>query len=174
MNREQKQKLVARLLEEYDRAQAVMLVNPIGLTVEQATALREQLTEQQARMEVVKNTITRLAGQENDLGKFDELLSGPNALVFSYGDPVACAKALADYAKEHPKFSLKAGLLSGKLISDDEIKALARMPSRDELLAQFAGQMESIVAGLPRAMGAILRGMPNVIQAFISKQEAAA
>jgi len=174
LNREKKSALVEQFVEDLDQAKAVMLVNPIGLTVAQSVALREQLRDKESHMIVSKNTLFRRAGENNDLGLLEEHFKGPNALVFASGDPVACAKVLVDYAKDNPKLEIKAGLLSGKVVDAAGITDLARLPSREVLLAQMAATFQAPITGLARAMDSLLRGLPNAMQALISKKEAEA
>lgn len=153
---EQKKKVVADLVESIKSAQAGVLVDYRGITVEQDTKLRKQLREAGVEYKVVKNTLTRFAANELGFQELDEQLNGPTALAISDTDPVAPAKIISDFAKEAETISIKAGFLDGKVISLDEIKQLASTPSRDVLIAKIMGSLNAPVSKLVRTLQALV------------------
>lgn len=153
---EQKKKVVADLIESIKAAQAGVLVDYRGITVEQDTKLRKQLREAGVEYKVVKNTLTRFAANELGFQELDEQLNGPTALAISDTDPVAPAKIISDFAKEAETISIKAGFLDGKVISLDEIKQLASTPSRDVLIAKIMGSLNAPVSKLVRTLQALV------------------
>lgn len=153
---EQKKKVVADLVESIKAAQAGVLVDYRGITVEQDTKLRKQLREAGVEYKVVKNTLTRFAANELGFQELDEQLNGPTALAISDTDPVAPAKIISDFAKEAETISIKAGFLDGKVISLDEIKQLASTPSRDVLIAKIMGSLNAPVSKLVRTLQALV------------------
>ena len=153
---EQKKKVVADLVESIKAAQAGVLVDYRGITVEQDTQLRKQLREAGVEYKVVKNTLTRFAANELGFQELDEQLNGPTALAISDTDPVAPAKIISDFAKEAETISIKAGFLDGKVISLDEIKQLASTPSRDVLIAKIMGSLNAPVSKLVRTLQALV------------------
>ena len=153
---EQKKQVVAELVEKLKSAQAGVLVDYRGLTVEEDTNLRRKLREAGVEYKVVKNTLTRFAANEVGLTGMDNELNGPTALAISVDDPVAPAKVIADFAKENECLKIKAGFLDGAVISLDEINKLAKTPSRDTLIAQIMGSLNAPVSNLVRTLQALV------------------
>ncbi|MDY3304568.1 MAG: 50S ribosomal protein L10 [Clostridia bacterium] len=153
---EKKKKVVVDLVESIKAAQAGVLVDYRGITVEQDTKLRKQLREAGVEYKVVKNTLTRFAANELGFQELDEQLNGPTALAISDTDPVAPAKIISDFAKEAETISIKAGFLDGKVISLEEIKQLASTPSRDVLIAKIMGSLNAPVSKLVRTLQALV------------------
>ena len=153
---EQKKAAVAELVEKLKAAQAGVIVDYRGLTVEEDTKLRSKLREAGVEYKVVKNTLTRFAIKEIGYDEMDEALNGPSSLAISATDPVAPAKIISDFAKENENLTIKAGFLDGKVISLDEIKTLANTPSREVLIAKIMGSLNSPVSKLVRTLQALI------------------
>jgi len=153
---EQKKEIVAGLVETLKSAQAGVLVDYRGLTVEEDTNLRRKLREAGVEYKVVKNTLTRFAAKEVGLDGLDEQLNGPTSLAISKDDPVAPAKVIADFAKENECLKIKAGFLDGNVISLDEVKTLANTPSRDTLIAKIMGSLNAPISNLVRTLQALV------------------
>ncbi len=128
-----------------------------GLTVAQISALRRQLRSIGADYKVFKNTLVRRAIVGTDVESISEFLEGPTAIAFVDGDVSAVAKALRDFARESPKLIVKGGVVDGKPLSKGDLNALADLPSRDVMLAQFAGLLASPL----RTMAALLKAVPQ-------------
>jgi len=139
-----KKELVAELVEKIKKAQSVVFVDYQGIKVNEETSLRKQMRENGAEYLVAKNRLFKIALKESGVeDNFDEILEGTTAFAFGYNDPVAPAKAVFDLAKTKAKakqdvFKIKGGYLTGKKVSVQEVEALAKLPSRDELLGQIA------------------------------------
>ena len=146
--RPEKAAAVAELAESFRAASAAVLTEYRGLTVAQVTALRVALGAD-TTYAVVKNTLTKLAAAEAGLEGLADLLSGPTAVAFVRGDPVAAAKGLRDYARTNPALVVKGGVLEGKALSADEVRGLADLESREVLLARLAG---ALLASLSQAV----------------------
>lgn len=153
---EQKKQVVADLIEKLKNAQAGVIVDYRGLTVEEDTDLRRKLREAGVEYKVVKNTLTRFAANEVGLRGLDEFLNGPTSLAVSADDPVAPAKVIADFAKSNECLKIKSGFLDGNVISLDEINTLAKTPSRDTLIAQIMGSLNAPVSDLVRTLQALV------------------
>lgn len=153
---EQNKKVVADLVELLKSAQAGVLVDYRGITVEQDTQLRNKLREAGVEYKVVKNTLTRFAANEVGFQELDSSLHGPTALAISSTDPVAPAKVLSDFAKDVEAIEIKAGFLDGKVISLDEIKTLANTPSREVLIAKIMGSLNAPISKLVRTLQALV------------------
>ena len=153
---EQKKQVVAELIETLKSAQAGVLVDYRGITVEQDTKLRTKLREAGVEYKVVKNTLTRFAANEVGFQELDEQLNGPTALAVSTTDAVAPAKVISDFAKEVEALQIKAGFVDGKVISLDEVKQLADTPSREVLLAKIMGSLNAPISKLVRTLQALV------------------
>ncbi len=152
---QQKQQIVADLSEKLKTAAAGVFVDYCGLTVEEDTELRNKLREAGIEYTVVKNTLTKRAANEAGYTDFDEILNGPTALALSFDDVVAPARVLAEFAKTKDVFEIKAGFMEGRAMSLEEITALSQIPSKDTLYAMLAGGLNSVIAGLARAIDAV-------------------
>ena len=157
---EQKQKIVSDLAERMKNASSGIVVNYQGINVEDDTKLREELRKAGVRYEVVKNTLTSKACDIIGFEKIKESLSGMTALATSETDPVAPAKILAAYAKDHENFVLKAGFVDGEFLDEAGVKELADTPSKEVLIGRLMGSLQSSLYGFAYA-----------IQAIIDKQE---
>ena len=153
---ESKKQIVADMIEKLKTAQAGVLVDYCGLTVEEDTDLRNKLRAAGVEYKVVKNTLTRFAAKEVGFDELDAVLNGPTSLAVSYDDPVAPAKVIADFAKDNEKLEIKSGFLDGKVISLEEINQLAKTPSKDVLIAKIMGSLNSPISALTRTLQAIV------------------
>ena len=153
---EQKKQVVAELVETLKSAQAGVLVDYRGITVEQDTQLRTKLREAGVEYKVVKNTLTRFAAKEVGFDELDEQLNGPTALAISTTDAVAPAKVISDFAKTVEALQIKAGFVDGKVISLDEVKTLASTPSREVLIAKIMGSLNAPISKLVRTLQALV------------------
>jgi len=167
--------VVAEVKEKLENADGVVLTEYRGIDVPGMAELRSTLRPAGGEYKIYKNTLVKLAA--NELGiEIDELLTGPTALAFvgekadgSKGDPAAVAKALKEYAKTNDALVLKGGVLDGKALSVDEIKALADLPSREVLLAEFAGAMEHMLGDFAGLLDNKLQEFVGVMDALIEK-----
>lgn len=169
--RSEKEATVSQVVEKFNKSQAVILADYRGLNVQEVTELRKKLREAGVEYRVIKNTLTSRAAKEVNIEGLDEYLSGPTALAFGYHDPVAPAKILANFAKDHKKLELKAGILEGKIIGTKAVKALAELPSREALLGQIAGLLQSPMRGLVTVLSGPLRNLAYATEA-VRKQKA--
>src|SRR3954453_8309369 len=159
MNRDEKAAAIAEIAGEITESQAILAVDPTGLSVAQAAEIRSKLRDADARLRVIKNTLTIRAADEAGVESLKELLVGPTALTFVPGDAAAAAKAIADYAKATDLLPFKGGYMDGSPLSIDEIKAIAKLPSRDVLYGQLVGMIASPITGLARGLNALLSGV---------------
>lgn len=173
LNLSQKKELVKRLNQEFSEAAVAILVDHKGLDVENITRLRAEIRQQGAGMEVVKNTLLRRASEGTDAALLEEYYQGPNAIVISRDDPVAPAKVLVDFVKGNENLEIKAGTFNGQLIGVDEIRQLARMPSREELLGQLASTLNQVPTSFVRVLNEVPTSLVNVLDAIREKKEAA-
>lgn len=159
MNREQKAAAVEEIASSIKESQAVFAVDYRGLSVPQAGELRTRLRAADTRFAVVKNTLTERAADQAGAEALKELLEGPTALAFVKGDAAAAAKALSDYARETELLPFKGGFMDGAALSADDIKAIAKLPSRDVLYAQLVNIVAYPVSGLARTLNQLIGGL---------------
>ncbi len=152
---ELKQPIVQEISDNIKDAQCVVLVDYRGLTVEQDTQLRRQLREAGVTYKVYKNTLMNFAFKGTDFESMSSLLEGPNAIAISKDDATAPARLLAKFAKTADALELKAGVVEGTFYDADGIKAIAAVPSREELLSKFLGSIQSPITNLARVLNQI-------------------
>ncbi|MBS7298540.1 MAG: 50S ribosomal protein L10 [Eubacteriales bacterium] len=170
---EAKKAQVAELVESLKTATTGVLVDYRGLSVEEDTKLRNDLRAAGVKYFVVKNTLLRLAANQVGLEDLDSILHGPTALAIS-DDPVAPAKVIADFAKDNEKMEIKSGFMDGKVMTLDEIKALAKTPSKETLIAKMMGSLNSPISGLARLLSTIVDGGVEISDLIAKKAGEAA
>ncbi|AKP02364.1 MULTISPECIES: 50S ribosomal protein L10 [Companilactobacillus] len=141
----QKQAEVDEIAKQLTGAKSVIVVDYLGLTVEQATEMRAELREQNATMQVVKNTILRRAAEKAGVEGLEKFFVGPTAIAYSEEDPVGPAKIAAKFAKDVDAVEIKGGIIEGKAASLDEIQELATLPDRDGMLSMLVSVLQAPV-----------------------------
>lgn len=136
---EVKQQQVEQLAEKMKASNSVVIVDYLGLTVEEVTNLRVELLNNGCEFKVIKNNIIRRAAIEAGYKDLVDSLVGPNAVAFSNEDSVSAAKVVYEFAKNHPKLDLKVGIVDDEFMNEDAIQTIATIPSREALLTMFAG-----------------------------------
>jgi large subunit ribosomal protein L10 len=175
MRKEQKTQVVEELAAQVSDAQAIYAVDYRGISVPQAAELRASLREHDASFRVVKNTLTLRAADKAGVEALKELVSaGPTALTFVRGDAALAAKALDGFSRRANVLVVKGGILEGRILGADEVRQLARLPSRDVLTAQFAGVVASPLTGLVRGLGSMVAGLAVALAQVRDQKEAAA
>lgn len=159
MNREQKEQAVAEIADEIKESQAVFAVDYRGITVAQVADVRSKLRDTDATLRVVKNTLTERAADNAGAEHLKGLLTGPTALTFVRGDAAAAAKAISTFNKETELLEFKGGMMDGEALEIDQIKAIAKLPSRDVLYGQLVGLVAAPVGGLVRGLGSMVGGL---------------
>jgi large subunit ribosomal protein L10 len=170
---EQKQAMVAEVASKLSAAQAVIVAEYRGLDVARVTQLRAKARQSGLYLQVLKNTLARRAVKGTPFEKLTEKLVGP--LMYGIAqDPVAGAKVLSEFAKENEQFVIKAGAMPNSVMSVQDIKALATLPSRDELLAKLLGTMQAPMAKLVRTMNEVPGKFVRTLAAYRDSKEKAA
>lgn len=168
----EKQAIVAELTEKLSGAAGV-LVDYSGITVAADTEMRKAMRAAGVDYAVVKNTLTRFAAKNVGFDALDPHLNGTTALAVSATDPVAAARIINEYAsKKDSKIKIKAGFVSGKIINEAEVKALAELPSKEVLVAQVLGTMIAPISGLANVLNANIRGLAVALQAIADQKSA--
>lgn len=167
MVRPDKVATVDEVQQDLESSVATLLTNYRGLSVSELHQLRAELRKANAVYRVAKNTLTRLAANQAGMDGLDALLTGPTALVFCKEDPVAPAKALKAFAKDHPALEFKGGYLDGQVLSEEDARKLADLASREELIAQLAGLLYGALANFARLLQAPLSQQARLMQALV-------
>jgi large subunit ribosomal protein L10 len=172
-NRTVKEQVVSEVKQDIERAKCVIITDYRGLNVSQMTTLRRSLHAEKIKYVVVKNTLAKIAAHELGMEGLDTYLEGPTAIAYGFEDPVVPAKLVSKYAKDFDKLEIKGGLLEGKIIGLDQIKALADLPPREILLARVVGAFAAPMTGFAGAMQGVLRKFVCTLDAVREQKEAA-
>jgi large subunit ribosomal protein L10 len=173
MNVDQKQAVVDELATKLKSANSFYLTDFTGLSVKRITVLRARLRAAGVEYLVVKNTLAERALAGLDLPDIAEFFRGPTALAIGTADPVTPAKVLSDFAREHDnRPAIKAGIVDRRALSPDEVGRLAKLPPRDQLLAELAGALEAPMTQLVYVMQAKLTEMVGLLEALRAAREA--
>ncbi len=164
--------IVEEITEKLNNSVAVFVSEYRGLSVGQLANLRAPLREAGAEHKVYKNTLARIAATDAGYEGLNEYLLGPTALTFVTGDSVAAAKALLDQSRANPLLVIKGGMLGTSLMTADDVKALASLPSREELLARIAGAFQAPLVKTAGLLQALPRNFAYGLSALIEKQAA--
>jgi len=167
----EKVQAVADIREWLEGAEAVFFTEYRGLTVKAVQDLRRSLRESGADYKVVKMTLAKLAAGEAGIEGLDEYLSGPTALAFAKSDPVATAKALKDFSKGNEVFVLKAGYLSGEILTPEEVSRLADIEPREVLLAMIAGAAKAPLFKAAGMFSSFSRDAASMFSQLMDKKE---
>jgi large subunit ribosomal protein L10 len=168
LKKEDKEKQVAWLREQFQEAKALFLTDFQGLSVAETNQLRSALRSQGASFKVLKNTLVRLAYKDTDIAVVGEDLKGPRAAAWIGAEdsvPVI-AKVLIDFAKTHPNLKLVRGVLKGRLVDPSDMETLSRLPSREELLARLLGTFMAPVSAFVGTLAAVPRSFLTVLKAI--------
>ena len=171
---EQKKQQVAELSEKLKGACTGVIVNYKGITVADDTKLRKSLRESGDEYKVVKNTLLSRALKEAGIDGLDSVLEGTTAIAISQEDYVGAAKILCEYAEKSKTFEIKAGFVDGNVIDAEGVKNLAKLPSKEVLLAQVLGGLNAPITGFATVLNGTLKGLFVALNAIAEKQGAEA
>src|SRR6202161_1793248 len=166
MNRDQKAAVVDEIAEQFKSADAVFAVDYRGISVAQAAELRARLREVDSRLRVVKNSLSERAADQAGMESIKPMLIGPTALTFVSGDAAAADKALNDAARALQLLEFKGGVLGTTVLSGDDVRSIARLPSRDVLIGQLVATIAAPLSGLARTLNALVGGLAIQLQAI--------
>jgi len=170
---EAKQKITEDLHERLAKSVIIVLTDYKGLDVTSINDLRRKLRESNIEYQVVKNTLLVRAAEDTEVAVLKDHFKGPSAVAISYDDPVAPAKVLTQFAKDNKELEIKVGVLNGKVLDAQAIKALATLPSREVLLAQFLSALNAVPTSFVTVLAEVPRSMLNVLTAIKDQKEAA-
>ncbi|MFN3726221.1 MAG: 50S ribosomal protein L10 [Allosphingosinicella sp.] len=171
MDRAQKAEAVAELKQTFQETGVVVVTRNLGMTVAQSTALRIRMRDAGARYKVSKNRLALIAAEGTPYANISDLLTGPTALATS-SDPVAAAKAVVDFAKTTDKIEIVGGAMGDTVLDANGVKALAELPSLDELRAKIVGLIQAPATKLAQLANAPAAKLARVVGAYAAKEEA--
>ena len=171
MDRAAKKEAVTELNEVFKASNVVVVAHYAGLTVAQMQNLRKQARQAGASVKVAKNRLAKIALEGTDVASVAPLLKGPTVIAYS-GDPVAAPKVVTDFAKANEKFVILGGAMGKTALNPDGIKALAALPSLDELRGKIVGLLVAPATKIAQLANAPAAKLARVVQAYASKSEA--
>lgn len=170
MDRAEKQELVTALTEVFKTTSVVVVAHYSGLTVAQLSKLRRQMKAEGATVKVAKNRLAKIALQGSDIAHLETLLKGPTLIAYS-SDPVAAPKVAVDFAKGHDKFVILGGAMGKTALNADGVKALATLPSLDELRGKLVGLIQAPATKIAQLSTAPAAKLARVFGAYAKKDE---
>lgn len=172
LSRSQKEQMLAEYEEGVVHAPHAFLVGYQGISVPKVTELRQRIRESGGSYVVVKNRLVLRAIEGKALDQLRDQFSGPIAIAYSDSEPVALAKVLADFQKEAPVIELRGGLLNGQRVAGDQIKEIANLPSREQLITKLLFLLQSPITRLARTLAAVPRDLVLVLEQIRQQREA--
>ncbi|MEX1308368.1 MAG: 50S ribosomal protein L10 [Eubacteriales bacterium] len=169
---EVKKQQVEEVKQKFEKSKSILFYDYRGLTVDEVSELRNQFRAAGVEYKVIKNNILRRAAKEQNIEGLDSILTGPTAAVFGYNDAVSGPKVLVDFVKKVKKTEIKVGVLSGDVVDVEQIKQLASLPTREELIAKLAGTLNAPIGGLAMALNAIPSGFARALAAVRDQKQA--
>ncbi len=173
MNRNEKSEIISEIKELLESSTAVYLTDYHGINVEDISSLRNQFRNEGVRYKVFKNTLVKRALKES--GKYDKIaehMTGMTGFAFTTNNPLAPAKIISKYFGDKEKLALKACYVEGEYFDGSQLKALATLPTKNELIAGIMGSLNSPVSGIVGAINAVMRDLVNVVDQISQKQAA--
>ena len=170
--KEFKNEKIAHYKSQFEKAKVAVVTDYRGLTVEEITELRRGLQANSADLTVTKNTLCKVASKDTNFEAVSELMQGPTAIAFGYADEVGAAKVLAKFIKENKKGEILGAVLDGKVLSADEAKKLASMPSKEEIYAKILGSINSPVTGIVYSVNGVMSALVRAIAAVRDTKQA--
>jgi large subunit ribosomal protein L10 len=168
VDRAAKKELVTSLNEVFKTSNVVVVAHYAGLSVAQMQTLRRQMKQAGASLKVAKNRLAKIALEGTDVASVAPLLKGPTVIAYS-GDPVAAPKVANDFARAHQKFVILGGAMGKTALNPDGIKALASLPSLDELRAKIVGLIQAPATKVAQVLNAPASKVARVVQAYANK-----
>ncbi len=171
MKRSVKEHIVAELHEKLKDVKLAVLTDYSGIKVKDITNLRNDLRKAESEFRVVKNNLLSIALKDTEFLPLDDHLKGPRALMMNFGDVVEPTKILVEFAKKNVKLEIEAGVLNGKLLTREQISALAELPSREVLLGKLLSLLVGVQTQLVTVLSAVPRGFVQVLEAHRQNKE---
>jgi len=169
---QRKQETVKEIAEKMEKAQSMIILDYRGLTVEEVSNLRTEFRNADVEYKVIKNNVLKRAADSLEYEGLDDYFKGPSAVAFGYTDVVAPAKILSKFIKDTKKTEIKGGLLDGKVIDAAGVENLAKLPSKEELIAKMLGSMNAPITNFVGTLAAVPGSFVRVLNAIREQKEA--
>lgn len=170
-SKKEKQEEVEHLKKELAEAENLVVVQYKGLNVEQDTDLRNKVRETGSKYRVIKNRLANIAAEGTPAGQLAHSFEGPTALAYNSADPVALAKVLSEYAKTHPVFEFKAGMVDGRVVEIAMLAQIASLPSHDELIAQLMYLINAPAQRIAVGVNAVVRNLAVALGQAVEQEK---
>lgn len=172
--KERKREIVTELQEFFNDGKVVIVTDLTGLTVSEMTTFRNSLREDNASLKVAKNTLVKRVVADSEFAELNTLAKGPSAFVVGYDDPAQPAKTVVDLLKKLKKGSVRGAVLEGKALDANQVKGLAELPSKEELLSSIMGGLDSGARGVAGILESLIRDIALLTEEVAKKNESAA
>jgi len=169
--KEKKNDVVKELTQFFAEAKVAVVADLSGLTVAELTRLRRKLDSDKAKCRIAKNTLVKIATKAGSFAELEKLAQGPSAFIVGYQEPAQAAKITVDYLKNLKKGSIRGGVLDGKILTADEVKGLAELPSKEQLLAGIMGGLNSGAQGLVDCLARVIGDLAILIEQVAKKNQ---
>ena len=166
-----KSEKIEQFKKSFENAKVAVVTDYRGYSVEEITNLRRALQKENCDYTVTKNTLCKIASKGTNFEKIEAILEGPSAIAFGFGDEVQAAKVVAKFIKENKKGEIVGAVLDGNLLSAEEAKQLANLPSKEELYAKILGSINSPASGIVYSINGVMSALVRAIDA-VAKQKA--
>ena len=163
-------KEVKSLTKKLDKANAIYFTDYLGLDVVSITKLRKEFVSNDVEFTIAKNTLIKLAAKDVGIDGLDEFLSGPTAIALSYNDPTDPAKVIKSFLKDFDKPSVKGMILDGQVFQAEEFDKIANLPTKDQLLSQLVGMLNSPMSKFSSTLGSPISGLLGTLEQLNSKK----
>ena len=172
LDRQTKEQMVEHYAQTFSQLQSAFVVGYIGITAPEDTELRAKIRAAGGSYEVIKNSLAQLALKDSELAVLTDHFDGPTAIAYSDGDIVGLAKALRDFSRDVPALQFRGGVVDGDPVAADQIRVIADLPSREDLVAKLVFLLQSPIARAVRCLGAITPRFVRVLDQIRQKREA--
>lgn len=172
--KQRKKEILGELDQFFTGAKVALVADLSGFTVAEITGFRRKLATDKARCRIAKNTLIKIATKSGDFSELKAIAKGPSAIIIGYNDPASPAKATVEYLKSLKKGSVRGGVLDGKAITADEVKNLAELPSKEQLLSSIMGGLDSGASGIAGSLSAVIRDIALLVEEVAKKNNNAA
>jgi len=170
--KERKREIVSELHTFFENGKVAIVADVSGLTVKELTLLRRSLDKNQAKLRVAKNTLAKIATNSKDFDAIKTLAKGPSAIVIGYDDPAAPAKTTVNFFKTLKKGSIRGGVLEGKAITENEVKGLAELPSKEQLLSEIIAGLDSGARNIAGILNRVICDIALLVEEVAKKNDA--
>ena len=174
LTREEKERIVSEVKEVADKASSLVVSDARGLKVSELSEIRKQGTEAGIHIQIIKNSLAKLAFEGTDFGCTSETLQGPSLFAFSFDEPGAAAKLLKTYAKNFEALEIKALSVEGQLLGAEQIDVLAKLPGREEAITLIAAVLQAPISNFATLLNEVPSKLARVLQAVHDKKQASA